>query len=208
MADIKHFDVDTALDAIVELFWRNGLAATGIQDIVTATGLNRSSLYGSFGNKQDIYVRALGRYIDTWAVPTHRHLIDSQRGVPAIVDLFSGLIQLRCQGPFAGWGCMVTNAHAGIESATPEIRSVLNEHHRQLRAALGTALRAGHAQGQLSGAADLDATAEVLAALAYAINLRSRSDPAAAPLHRIVAEVLKSIGYESVEMFAQNATAG
>ncbi|BBY24678.1 TetR/AcrR family transcriptional regulator [Mycobacterium stomatepiae] len=196
MADIKHFDTDAALDAIVELFWRNGLAATGIQDIVSATGVNRSSLYSTFGNKQAMYARALQRYIDTWAGPVHRHLTDSERGVPAIVDLFDGLIRLRCRGPFAGWGCMVTNAHAGIESTAPEIRSLLNRHHQQLRGALSTALRAGRAQGQLSGDADPDRAAEMLASLAYTINLRSRSDAAVLPLRRAVAEALKSIGYD------------
>lgn len=40
MSDIKHFDPDMALEAVVRLFWRQGPASTGIQDVVTATGLN------------------------------------------------------------------------------------------------------------------------------------------------------------------------
>ncbi|BAX94270.1 TetR/AcrR family transcriptional regulator [Mycobacterium shigaense] len=207
MADIKHFDVDAALDAIVSQFWRNGLAATGIQDIVTATGLNRSSLYGAFGNKQSMYVHALRRYIDTWAEPVHRHLTESGRGVPAIIDLFDALIQLRCSGTFAGWGCMITNAHAGIESAEPEIRSLLNRHHEQLRGALGAALHAGLDEGQLSGVTDVDAAAGVLAALVYAINLRSRSGTDAPALRRAVASTFASHGYAVGEIPDQAATA-
>ncbi|MHC5908157.1 hypothetical protein ACVNF4_30375, partial [Streptomyces sp. S6] len=37
----KHFDPDAALETVVRLFWRQGVASTGIQDVVTATGLNR-----------------------------------------------------------------------------------------------------------------------------------------------------------------------
>lgn len=44
MPDIRRFDPDAALDTVVRLFWRRGVASTGIQDVVTATGLNRSSL--------------------------------------------------------------------------------------------------------------------------------------------------------------------
>jgi TetR/AcrR family transcriptional regulator, transcriptional repressor for nem operon len=207
MADIKHFDVDATLDAIVSLFWRKGLAATGIQDIVTSTGLNRSSLYGAFGNKQSMYVLALRRYIDTWAEPVHRHLIESGRGVPAIIDLFDTLIQLRCSGTFAGWGCMITNAHAGIESAEPEIRSLLNQHHEQLQSALGAALGAGLAQGQLSSVTDIDAAAGTLAALAYTINLRSRSGADAPALRRAAANTLASLGYPIGGIPEQAATA-
>ncbi|MFI6495115.1 TetR/AcrR family transcriptional regulator [Streptomyces sp. NPDC050564] len=39
---------------MVRLFWRQGVATTGIQDIVNATGLNRSSLYATFGGKQEL----------------------------------------------------------------------------------------------------------------------------------------------------------
>jgi TetR/AcrR family transcriptional repressor of nem operon len=142
-----------------------------------------------------MYLRALRRYIGTWSIPALRHLTDSERGVPAITDFFDGLIQLRCRGPFAGWGCMVTNAHAGVENGVPEVRSLLNQHHEQLRDALGAALDAGRAQKQLPVDTDTDAAADLLASLAYTINLRSRSDADAPTLHRTVATALDSIGY-------------
>lgn len=193
MADIKHFDVDATVETIVELFWRNGMAATGIRDIVSATGLNRSSLYATFGNKQSVYARALQRYIDTWSTPVLRHLTESERGVPAITEFFDGLIQLRCRGPYAGWGCMVTNAHAGVESSDPEIRSMLNRHHDRLRSALCAALESARTRAQLPTGTDSDAAAEMLASLVYTVNLRSRSHADAPTLRRIVTQALDSI---------------
>lgn len=47
MPDVKHFDADQTLSAVELLFWRQGVTATGIQDIVSATGLSRSSLYNT-----------------------------------------------------------------------------------------------------------------------------------------------------------------
>ncbi|TGD86304.1 TetR/AcrR family transcriptional regulator [Mycolicibacterium sp. CH28] len=195
MADIKHFHVDAALDVIVELFWRNGFAATGVQDIVSATGLNRSSLYNAFGNKQATYVAALRRYIDIWSVPVLRHVSDSGRGVPAIIDFFDGLIQLRSDGAFAGWGCMITNAHAGVENGDPEVRALLNQHHQHLRAAIRSALTTARADGQLPSGINADAATDLLIAQVYAINLRSRPDSDAQALHRGVDSALASIGY-------------
>ncbi|MEE6177573.1 TetR/AcrR family transcriptional regulator [Mycobacterium sp. 050134] len=194
MPDVKHFDVTAALDAVVALFWRNGMAATGIQDITAATGLNRSSLYATFGNKQSLYVSALRRYIDTWATPAFRHLTDSDRGLAAITDFFDALIRLRCESPFAGWGCMVANANAGIEVRDPEIREFLDRHHLQLRAALRAALETARRQEQLPADTDLDAAADMLVSLTYALNLRSRSDADAAALREIAARTIASIG--------------
>ena len=100
----------------MRLFWRQGVAATGIQDVVAATGLNRSSLYATFGGKQDLYLAALRRYIDSRSQPTFHRLADDDRGLPAIADFFAGLIEARCSGEYARWGCMVANAHSGAEN--------------------------------------------------------------------------------------------
>jgi AcrR family transcriptional regulator len=194
MPDIKHFDPDTALDTVVRLFWRQGVAATGIQDVVTATGLNRSSLYATFGGKQDLYLAALRRYVETHSAPAFRGLAEDGRGLPAVAAFFAGLIEVRCSGPYARWGCMVVNAHAGAENGDAEVRRVLDAHHHRLRDALRTALRTARTRGQLSPETDLDTAAELLAVLAYGVNLRSRAGADPADLRRTVSAALASLG--------------
>ncbi len=58
----KSFDVDDALDQAIDLFWVNGYAGTSIEDLVNHLGINRGSLYSTFGSKQKLYERALDRY--------------------------------------------------------------------------------------------------------------------------------------------------
>lgn len=175
MADVKHFDPDTVLDTVVGLFWRHGAASTGIQDIVTATGVNRSSLYSTFGGKQDLYLAALRRYVDHRSRPVFQRLTEDERGVPAIADFFARLIDTRCTGEHARWGCMISNAHAGTEHDDPQVRQILNGHHDQLRAALRTALKHARDRGQLQPGVALEQAADLLAMLAYGVNLRSRA---------------------------------
>lgn len=194
MPDIKHFDPDTALETVVRLFWRQGASSTGIQDVVTATGLNRSSLYATFGGKQDLYRAALRRYIETRSRPAFRRLAEDDRGLPAIAEFFAGLIEARCSGEYARWGCMVSNAHAGAENGDPEIRTLLDQHHQQLRDAMHAALVTARARGQLGPDADLGAAADLLALLAYGVNLRSRAWADARTLNSTVAAALTSIG--------------
>ena len=61
----KSFDVDDVLDRAVDLFWVNGYAATSMEDLVTHLGINRGSLYSTFGSKQQLYELALERYLSS-----------------------------------------------------------------------------------------------------------------------------------------------
>ena len=194
MPDVKHFDPDTALESVVRLFWRQGVASTGIQDVVTATGLNRSSLYATFGGKQELYRAALGRYLERRSQPAFCRLAEDERGLPAVADFFAGLIEARCSGEYARWGCMVSNAHAGAENGDPEVRALLDRHHRELKDALRAALVTAQERGQLAAGTDPDAAAEVLVLLAYGVNLRSRAGADAASLHATVNTALQAFG--------------
>ncbi|GAA1270343.1 TetR/AcrR family transcriptional regulator [Kitasatospora nipponensis] len=194
MPDIKHFDPEVALERAERLFWQHGAAEASIQDVVAATGLNRSSLYATFGGKQQLYHAALRRYLRHRAQPAFRQLADDGRGLPAVRDFFGGLIAARCSGEHAGWGCMVVNAHLGTEHKDPEVRALLDDHHRQLRDALQTALHVAHVDGQLSPHLAVDTAAETLALLAYGVNLRSRNGADADSLLRTVTDTLTLFG--------------
>ncbi|MFJ3338659.1 TetR/AcrR family transcriptional regulator [Streptomyces sp. NPDC086766] len=193
MPDIKHFAPDTALETVLRLFWRQGFAATAIQDIVTATGLNRSSLYATFGGKQELYRAALVRYLDQRSRPAFRRLAEDDRGLPAVAEFFQGLVEARCAGEFARWGCLISNAHAGAETGDPEVRALLDRHHVELRDALQTALVTAHDQGQLAAEIDLRSSAELLALLAYGVNLRSRAGADAGALGATVKATLQTL---------------
>ncbi|MFF9351268.1 TetR/AcrR family transcriptional regulator [Streptomyces sp. NPDC014734] len=194
MPDIKHFDPDATLETVVRLFWQQGMASTGIQDVVNATGINRSSLYSTFGDKQALYRAALRRYLEHRSQPVFRRLAEDARGLPAVTDFFTGLITARCSGEYARWGCMVSNAHAGTENGDPEIRAVLDQHHQQLRDALRAALVTAGERGQLSPGVDPASSADLLALLAYGVNLRSRAGADAGTLTETVKAALAPIG--------------
>ncbi|PNE40483.1 TetR/AcrR family transcriptional regulator [Streptomyces noursei] len=175
MPDIKHFDPDNALERAERLFWQHGAAKASIQAVTVATGLNRSSLYATFGGKQELYLAALRRYVRHRARPAQRRLTEDDRGLPAIRDFFTALIAARCSGEHAGWGCMLVNAHVDTDHTDPEIRALLDEHHRQLLDAMHAALETAREQGQLSPGLATKVAAEALVLLAYGVNVRSRT---------------------------------
>ena len=60
----RAYDPDVALDAAIAAFWRAGYTATSLDTLSEATGMNRPSLYGAFGDKHALYLAALKRYAD------------------------------------------------------------------------------------------------------------------------------------------------
>jgi AcrR family transcriptional regulator len=58
------FDVDDALDKALEVFWTKGYEGTSLTDLTKAMGINRPSLYAAFGNKEQLFNKALEKYAD------------------------------------------------------------------------------------------------------------------------------------------------
>jgi AcrR family transcriptional regulator len=59
----RTFDEGDVIAAAREEFWNRGYAATSVDDLTAATGLGKGSLYGAFGDKHSLYLRALDDYI-------------------------------------------------------------------------------------------------------------------------------------------------
>src|SRR5438094_9922303 len=60
----RAFDVDEALDQALKVFWRKGYEGTSLPDLTKAMGINRPSLYAAFGNKEELFRKALDRYAE------------------------------------------------------------------------------------------------------------------------------------------------
>ena len=58
----RGFQPETALNQAMDVFWKDGFAATSLDDVSAATGLNRPSLYGAFGDKRALYLQAYSQY--------------------------------------------------------------------------------------------------------------------------------------------------
>ena len=64
MSRPREFETGEVLQRAMMAFWRRGYRGTGMQELVNSTGVNRASLYGAFGNKQQLFLSALNRYTD------------------------------------------------------------------------------------------------------------------------------------------------
>src|ERR1700680_977386 len=107
MAGVKQFDRNEVLDRAMAVFWQNGYQATSIQDLVDATGVNRGSLYTTFGDKCGLFLAVLDHYAERIARPLMAGLDDPDPR-RAIERMFESIIR-RNSDPAWPRGCLDPN---------------------------------------------------------------------------------------------------
>lgn len=161
MGRTKEFDPDAALHAALELFWRKGYEATSLQDLVDHLGINRGSIYATFGSKHALYLRALDRYCEIKNDVGLGVLSRPGPALPAVRDLVRLFAAESLDDPDRK-GCLVTNTAVevlpGDAQAERRVASALAE----LETALAGALVRARNQGELAEGADPRALARFL----------------------------------------------
>ena len=90
----RSFDPHEVMQQVQDAFWKGGFEGTSIGDLAGATGLNRPSLYGAFGDKHALYIQALQQYRDATQAAGRKILEDAPTLRTALEDLFP-----RCHPP-------------------------------------------------------------------------------------------------------------
>jgi AcrR family transcriptional regulator len=140
VAGKKQFDVDTALDAAMVQFWRAGYADTSLDDLSRATGLNRSSIYSSFGDKDTLFLRCLDRYAARYGEKYDTALADAGAEPVAAVRSFFDVTLARIADPELPDGCLIAQSAMAGPVLSPAVaahaKEVLGFQLHRLRAAL------------------------------------------------------------------------
>src|SRR6476661_5297535 len=101
------YDADAAMAGVMDVFWRAGFAATSLDDICAATGMNRPSLYGAFGDKRALYRAALERYRAAARAGMRDALAPDRPLRDAVGVVFKKALSLYLSGESAARGCFM-----------------------------------------------------------------------------------------------------
>jgi AcrR family transcriptional regulator len=169
----REFDTQQAVDAAMVAFWASGYATTSTDDLCQATGLSRSSIYNTFGNKHELFTRSLLRYIETVS-PAQIELLESDR--PAREKIHMLLTRaIDDEYSLDPKGCLVTNTIIELGSRDEKVREVLLAGTRGLVAAIKAAIEAGQRAGEISREKDALALAEFVQSIIGALRLTARN---------------------------------
>lgn len=177
MVGVRQFDTDAALDNAMSVFWEQGYEATSVDDLTKATGLSRSSLYGAFGNKEDLFIRVIDRYLEG----SRSRLFAALKQPDLRTALYDALSVLkdRLTDRNSKAGCLLVLAAENSEAKAPSIHKRVAEAFADEENAFYQRFRQAQIDGQLGPEADARALARFFAAQgrAMGINARVSKDP-------------------------------
>ncbi|MEW1584477.1 helix-turn-helix domain-containing protein [Micromonospora vinacea] len=170
MARTKEFDPDAALRAALNLFWERGYEATSMADLVEHLGVARASIYATFGNKHDLYLKALDRYGDLVDPVLLRDLSQPGPALPAVRALVE---RFACEagGDSGRRGCFMVNTAVEVAPHDRQAARRVAASWDYLETALASALIRAQAQGELAPGKDPRALARLLLVLMQGIRV-------------------------------------
>jgi TetR/AcrR family transcriptional repressor of nem operon len=180
MARSKEFDPDAVLQSALELFWQRGYEATSMADLVEHLGIGRASIYATFGNKRDLYLKALDRYGQSQNPLLLRELSQPGPALPAVRTVVRRFAAEAMDDARRAVGCFITNTAAELaphDTAAARRVELSWEHVETL---LHSALVRAQAQGELPEERDPRALARMLLVLMQGLRVvgKASSDPA------------------------------
>jgi AcrR family transcriptional regulator len=180
----RAFDVDEALDRALEVFWRQGYEGTGISDLTKAMGINPPSLYGAFGNKEELFRKVLDRYADGPARYI-REAFDQPTARAAVEQLLHGAADATTRPGFPR-GCLTVQGGLACAPGAEGARGELASRRLAGEAALRARLEQARVEGELPDDVDPDGLARYFVTVYQGIAVQAAGGASGEQLHQVV----------------------
>ena len=185
------FDIDRALDAALELFWRHGYEGTSLAMLTRAMGINTPSLYAAFGNKEALFRKALERYLSSPAAymvgalsePTARRVAER---------VLSGSIDLATNANHPAGGCLLVRGAIATGPGNDAIRSTLGAVRAGGEVAMRARFERAIAEGDLPDSANAEQLARYLMTLNCGFSVQAAGGATRAQLEEMAHMALQN----------------
>ena len=170
----RAYQPEVALGKALDLFRRDGFAATSLDDLSAATGMNRPSLYGAFGDKRELYIKSYQRYRED-ARAAMQDIFREQLPIRKRLErIYKVALDIYLSGESGPRGCFTVMTAASEAVSDPDIRAMVLEGFVELDKAFAACFRLAKEQGELESA-DPVVLAQLASATIHTIAIRARA---------------------------------
>ena len=191
MARPKEFERDTALDDAITMFCDHGFEGTSTDALLGKMGISRQSLYDTFGDKRQLYLKALQRYVDDSVAIQIAALNEPSsplKGVEAV------LLAMASKAAIAGApGCMGIGAICEFGQSDAEVSALIAASGKRLSSALERRLAEAKTKGETGKDVDPRAAAQFVKATVTGMKVAARGGATADTLRNIARMALRGL---------------
>lgn len=192
MARTRGFDEQAVLERAMRTFWAKGYKATSLEQLLAATRLSKSSLYGAFGSKRKLLLAALRNYSGWLMQGPAAPLQHAGAGRAAIEATLCAVID-HAVSPPGQRGCFANNCMAEVAPHDAQVMQATRAVVRRLEEALLRAVEQGQRDGTIAAGEEPRALARFLVNTLSGINLAAKARPDRARLDDIARVALRAL---------------
>jgi TetR/AcrR family transcriptional regulator, copper-responsive repressor len=170
----RQYDPEQALAKATEAFWKHGYAATSLDDLVAATGMNRPSLYAAFGDKRDLYLKTLTRYQQQSRAIGAQIIADDPPLRVFLKRFYEAAFDIYLTSGDEARGCYSISTAPAQAVTDPAVRDFLAASIGGTDAFLAKQIAKARERGEVPSAADPHALAQIATAALHTIAVRAR----------------------------------
>lgn len=182
----RAYEPGVALGKALDLFRTQGFAATSLDDLSEATGMNRPSLYGAFGDKRELYIKSYQRYREDARASMVEIFRQEMPVRQRLERIFASALNIYLSGESGPRGCFTVVTAASEAVSDPDIRAMVIEGLNELDKAFASCFRRAKEKGELPESADPAVLAQLASATVHSIAIRSRARVSRKELEAIV----------------------
>ena len=171
----RAYQPEVALGKALDLFRKGGFAATSLDDLSAATGMNRPSLYGAFGDKRELFIKSYARYRADARAAMLEIFRDELPIRERLQRIYAVALDIYLSGEAGPRGCFTVMTAASEAVADQEIRAMVLEGFSELDKAFAACFRLAKEQGELPKTADPVVLAQLASATIHTIAIRARA---------------------------------
>jgi TetR/AcrR family transcriptional regulator, copper-responsive repressor len=171
----RAYQPEIALGKALDLFRKDGFAATSLDDLSAATGMNRPSLYGAFGDKRELYLKSYQRYRADARAAMLDIFKDELPIRERLARIYAVALDIYLSGEAGPRGCFTVMTAASEAVSDPDIRAMVLEGFAELDKAFATCFRIARDKGELSKSAEPVVLAQLASATIHTIAIRARA---------------------------------
>jgi len=188
----RTFDPGTALSQVVDLFASKGYSETSMEDIVQTTGVSRYGLYGTFGNKRELFEQALEQYAEGMGKQSFLRLLEPGASLDHIRTIFDERVADMCCAE-ENKGCLFIHTAMEMAPQDEELRGVLQRFMKRMSKAFAIGLDSAKGRGEVAQDVDVDAAGELLTSTMFGLAVLGRTGFAKKTLNGIVDSTLGTL---------------
>lgn len=149
----KDFDEEEVLWKAIHIFWEKGYNATSIHDLIDGMGVGRSSIYHAFGDKHNLFVKALELY-QTVGTAKIKNVLDNAPSLKIALETLLNEVINDVLNNACPKGCFKINSEVEVAAQDEVVNKLVYNDDLLIEEALYKAFKKGQQNGEINSSKD------------------------------------------------------